>query len=431
MLDSEIIVQEFMPYLRPQGKLWIAFSGGLDSSVLLAIVAKAGLPNQIRAIHINHQLSLHADAWQHHCEKTCASHGVPITIEKVTVVNRGQGIESAAREQRYQVFSGYLAKDDVILFAHHRDDQAETLLFRLLRGAGLAGLAGMRNHRCFHSAHIVRPLLRFSRREICQYADHHHLDWIEDESNDSLGFDRNYLRHEVFPLLETRWVDASRKMSSACAWLSEADGLLTEYVHEDLLRCELRSERVGESLEIKKLLQYSQVRQKHIIRGWCRKNYGLCPETAQLVLLDQVVSARVDAAPLLVWANYEFRRFRGRLYLMRKLPSFDVEEIEWSDDLPLQLPGGGRVECCDDGMGQTLTVRFRQGGERCKPRDRVKSQSLKKLLQEYALEPWLRDRVPLVYSGDTLLAVGDLFICQSCVTDSHPNISFLWVATSE
>ncbi len=426
MSVAEIIVQEITPYLRPGVTLWVAFSGGLDSSVLLHVLARSGLADRSRAIHVNHQLSPRADAWQDHCQKCCAAHAIDFVCDKVVVDKQGRGIEAAARDLRYRVFARRVKRDDLLLFAHHLDDQAETFLFRLVRGTGVAGLAAMKKCRRFHAAHIVRPMLPLTRAQIKDYAAEHGLSWIEDESNDQCALDRNYLRHRVVPVLRKRWRDASHKIAMAARWLSEADELLDEYAGEDLQRCELRRERVGESIALAELLAFSRARQKQIVRAWCRKNFALTPQAAQLEALADMCAARPDATPLLSWHTCQFRRFKNRLFLMAKVPAFAPARLVWTGTEPLQLPDGSLLECAGAGREQRWTVTFRRGGERCKPRARARSQSLKKLLQEYALEPWLRDRVPLVYAGEQLLAVGDLFICDNAVTQALPELCLRW-----
>ncbi|GMG86891.1 tRNA lysidine(34) synthetase TilS [Biformimicrobium ophioploci] len=398
-----------------QGTRWVAFSGGLDSSVLLHLLVAAGVP--VRAIHVNHGLSPNADAWQAHCSAQAEMLGVPFMARRVTVNPAGGGLEQAAREARHGAFAETLVPGDLLLLGHHADDQAETVLFRLLRGAGVKGLGGMRRSRplgggALAQTGVLRPLLEYTRNELEAYARQSGLSWIEDESNADEGLDRNFLRRRVMPLLAGRW-PVARALSRAAAHQQEAAVLLDELGQLDLLACGQRAEHLGSSIDFASWDGLSQARRKNLIRHWVQAQDEKAPETVRLEeALRQLCEAGAEASPRVSLGTLELRRYDGRIYLLAPLAELALSDtgwsVPWDGQAPLPLPGGGLLYC--QGPPGDYRVQLRRGGERAKPEGRRHSQQLKKLLQEYGLEPWLRDRVPLVYRDDELLAVGDLFV---------------------
>lgn len=438
-INIENIVQEFSSYLRTSDTFWVAYSGGLDSTVLLYVMSHLAEHSnstisaqastiQLKAIHVNHQLSSNADLWQSHCEQFCMSLGVPLIAEKVHIQNTGKGIESAARNERYGVFERYMARSDVIVCGHHQDDVAETMMYRLMRGTGLQGLTGIRKHRELKNGVLVRPLLNFSRDEILSYAREHGLHWIEDESNHDQHYDRNFLRHALFPTLKQRWSNVQDRLATTAAWLAESNELMNEYGQQDLKFCELKKARQGESISLEVFTTLSNARQKHIIRYWCYRQNYMTPDAASLDKLSDVTHAREDASPVLVWGQCELRRYKKRLFLVKKLPdAMAVTPIVWDGVNTLKLEDGSKFSCSYTGeKALNLTIKWREQGERCQPENRRHSQTLKKLLQEYELEPWLRHRVPLIYINDELIAVGDLFICKNAEKYIDNTVGFEW-----
>ena len=412
MKDLLPVLQEFNTQLNAANTLYLAFSGGLDSSCLLHLLKQAKLSPTL--LHVNHQLSPSADAWATHCKKVAERYGFPIVVEHVSVSNSGKGLENAARESRYEVFLKYLQSGDCLLTAHHLDDQVETVFFRLLRGAGSRGLSGINIERELGEARMLRPLLKVMREELLDYAKLNELSWVEDESNQNTNLDRNFLRQNIFPLLQGRWPGFARRAAEASSSLCQTGALLDEYAREDILACECRTERTGQSLKIKKLLSLSISRRQNIIRTWISDLGFNLPSRAQMEQLEWLLVAKDDAQPHVIIGNYELRRYNQRVYCMKKLcnlSELQLDELPWDSSRPLNLRGAGRIEQTA-GVPQEFSIRFRRGGERCKPHGRDKSQRLKKLLQEYGLEPWLRDRIPLVFLRGELVAVGDLFTCS-------------------
>lgn len=419
-------VANIRPDLGDTGQVWLAYSGGLDSTVLLHALKTEGIA--VKALHVNHQLSSNADTWQQHCVQQCDKLDCGIVVERVEVRNEGKGLEHAARKARYAVFDRYVEGDDVLLMAHHLDDECETLLFRLLRGSGLKGFAGIKKERVLGGGgKIIRPLLSVSRESILEYANIHELSWVEDESNRDIGFDRNYLREMVLPLLQQRWPNFRKQFSNSITLLRESEQLLAEYGRQDLAECGVREERLGSSIDLSKLTAWSTPRVNQVLRQWLETLGYNSPGLRHLEETQKLIAAREDAAPAVQFGGCELRRYKGRLHCVPRLQELVSRTIKWNSSENLQLPDGSRLAFSgrNPGADPNLEVKFRAGGERCRPLGRDRSQTLKKLLQEYELEPWLRDRVPLIYLNDELIAVGDLWVCDAGIPNA-PEFTFSW-----
>jgi tRNA(Ile)-lysidine synthase len=398
---------------------WVGFSGGLDSTVLLHALAQLHLPVQLRALHINHQISPAADAWQMQCANFCASYSIPFHTEKVRVENTGKGIEDAARAVRYSVFEKNLAHNDYLFTAHHANDQAETLLLRLMRGTGPRGLAAMAAVRPLGAGLLARPLLHFTRAELEAYALVHQLSWVDDESNLDDGYDRNFLRNQVMPLLHSRWPEFKRKWQQTAEMCAQQEAMLEEVAYQDLARAEPAIERVGQSIDLHRLLELSTARQQNLLRYWLRLLDHTTPEQLHWQQIEQqIVAGRKDAQARVTWGNVALQTYRQRLYaLPLQLPQLELQFELNTDDRKPRL----KTDLPD------IRIVYRAGGERCKPAGRAHSQTLKKLLQEYELEPWLRDKVPLVLSGDCVVAVGDLWVCADYVAaEDETGYRLIW-----
>lgn len=395
----------------PSAIWWIGFSGGLDSTVLLHALVQLQLPVQLRALHINHQISSNADAWQTQCANFCAQYSIPFHTEKVRVENTGKGIEDAARAVRYSVFEKNLAPNDFLLTAHHANDQAETLLLRLMRGTGPRGLAAMASVRSLGAGLLARPLLHFTRAELENYALAHQLSWVDDESNLDDDYDRNFLRNQVMPLLHNRWPEFKCKWQQTAELCAQQETVMEEIGCEDLVRAAPVAERVGQSIDLNVMISLSPARQQNVLRYWLRLLNHTTPEQLHWQQIkQQIFNGRDDAQTRVAWGNVALQMYRQRLYaLPLHLPEMELQfESSAGDETPrlkAALPD--------------LRISYRIGGERCKPVGRAHSQTLKKLLHEYELEPWLRDKVPLVFSGDHLVAVGDLWICEGFVAEEN------------
>lgn len=385
----------------------IAFSGGLDSTVLLHLLANTEHLPPLSAIHVHHGLQAAADAWPSHCQSVCDSLGVPLRVIRVQV-QPGASLERAAREARYQAFAEAAGAGEAVLTGQHRDDQAETLLFRLLRGAGVRGLAAMPVHRPLAGGHLVRPLLDVSRAQLEAYAHLHQLKWIEDPSNADPRFSRNYLRHRVFPVLTERWPQAVSSLARTAEHLSEAQELLDELARMDLQVADQPSPYPWlqlPSLALAPLRELSDARQRNALRHWLTPLTRL-PDSDHWASWYSLRDARCDAQPLWRLADGELHRGGERIWwLPATWSDFSHATVSWLDPQnPLELPGNGRLEFIGKTPEGPLQIRYRQGGEIIEVPGRGR-RDLKRLLNECGMPGFMRGRLPLLYQGEQLLAV--------------------------
>ncbi|MGC5702309.1 tRNA lysidine(34) synthetase TilS [Pseudomonas sp. NFXW11] len=398
---------------RDAGHWRIAFSGGLDSTVLLHVLAglaqRQPLP-PLSAVHVHHGLQAAADAWPGHCQAVCDALGLPLQVIRVEV-QPGASLERAAREARYGAFAGLTAVNELLLTAQHRDDQAETLLFRLLRGAGVRGLAAMPHIRPLGAGHLLRPLLGVSRDELEGYAAEHGLSWIEDPSNKDQQYSRNYLRHQLMPMLRARWPQAAASMSRSAAHLREAQGLLDELALMDLEAARGQEDFPWldlPSLALGPLRQLSAARQRNALSHWLSALTRL-PDSDHWVGWESLRDATAAAQPLWRLADGELHRAGERIWWLsgdwlRPLGA----GCSWAaPDQPLQLPGNGQVYFSGQAPARPLQIRYRQGGE-IMPIDGRGHRDLKRLLNEARVPGFVRGRLPLLYQGESLLGVANL-----------------------
>ncbi len=404
--------------------LKIAYSGGLDSHVLLHALAalRTTHPLRLSAVHVDHGLSPLSAAWSRHCAAVCAELQVPLVLETVQVEGgSGEGREAAARRARYAALARHVGSDDVLLTAHHQDDQAETLLLQLLRGAGVQGLAGMRMAMDFSAGRHLRPLLAFNRSTLRHYAETAGLQWIEDPSNADVGYRRNLLRHEVLPLLTQQWPQAVALLARTAQHAGDAAELLDELAAVDLARC--RWQDTAKALSVSALLALSPPHQRNLLRYWLRACGFLAPSTQHLEnLVSQLADSPRSGHARFAWPGTEIRRYRDQLHVMEPLtPLAPGLEVTWDLTRPLALPElGGHLQATPaqgQGIsrarlaGTAVQVRTRRGGEVCRLPGRTHHHKLKKLLQDQGVVPWWRERLPLIYSGEQLVAVADLWVC--------------------
>lgn len=415
-------------------KRWVvAYSGGVDSHVLLHQLAALAVDSTIPpiiAIHINHGLHADASQWQIHCEAVCQNLGIDSISIVVNVDGKG-GVEQSAREARYGAFEQYLQAGDVLFQGHHLDDQAETVLMRLLNGSGPKGLGGIPAQRSLGSAILARPLLSCAKEDILNYAQQHQLRWVEDTSNDDSRYDRNFLRNEIFPKLQQRWPSVKRNLARSGLLSAELSAEVSTLAEADLAACDYRSN--DSSLCINSILALSLNRRFSVLRQLALSLQDLPPSLAVLEQVNNALSADSQAHPLIQYGAAEFRIAAGRLLIMPILPRVDSSSVyQWDGQSLLELDGLGSLEAVStSGRGlryfDRAEVKYRQGGERCKPAGRKYSQTLKKLLQEYGVKPWLRDRVPLVYLDDQLAAVGDYWVCEDFLSPKGESaLELIW-----
>lgn len=406
----------------------IAYSGGVDSHVLLhALVSleRQILATSLCAYHINHHLHERSDEWAQHCEAVCNDLSVKYEVIDVEAnAEKGESPEAKARLARYRALEAVVMSGDLLLTAHHQDDQAETLLLQLFRGSGPKGLAAMPAYAHFGPASIARPLLQFSRDEIRDYAAIHELIWIDDPSNKTHRYDRNFLRHNVMPIIKNRWPSVAKTLSRSAAHCADATRIL-----EEDARCQMERLKgtVPGSLSVTALRVLASPRRAVVLRYWLHSRGFRVPNMARFANIDKgVIFAHRDSSPVVSWPGCEVRRYRDDLYAIRPLAMHDAgKHYPWRINEELRIEGLGVLKAepaIGNGLGDEylqskgLTVRFRQGGERCRPAGRAHVHSLKKLFQECAIPPWERERIPLIYLGEKLIAVAGIVICDGFQT---------------
>ena len=424
---------------EPSRRFVVAFSGGLDSTVLLHALRQIqeDMAIPMVAVHVQHDLHADAGEWESHCKKIASGLSVDYVNIAIEVDRKsGQGLEASARTSRYQALQQIMKPGDWLLSAHHQDDQAETLLLNLLRGSGMAGLAGIGAIQEFGPAKLVRPLLDVPREDLQAYAKSHDLTWLDDPSNADTQFDRNYLRHSIIPKLKERWPAASAKLARSATLASEASALLDHLADDDL-----RSLGQPQRIEIAALAALPDDRQRNALRR-ALKLSGLSspPTTALRQIIDELIPAKPDAEPLVRWTGTQARRYRDHLYLLPEMadePTGQSHKLD-AEDRSVDLPGLGRISLNERGpagikcsvIEAGLEIRFRTGGEEICPAGHDCTHKLKKLLQQKAIVPWMRDRIPLLYAGNHLVAVANLWIASedadnnglSISWDHHPEI---------
>lgn len=402
----------------------IGFSGGLDSTVLLhalAELAKREVLPPLNAIHVHHGLQAVADAWPLHCQQVCNALGVPLHVISVQV-DSGASLEQAARDARYAAFSGCLAEDEVLLTGQHQDDQAETLLFRLLRGAGVRGLAGMPVSRSLGEGHLVRPLLSISREELETYAREHQLHWVEDPSNGDAYYSRNYLRNKVMPVLKSRWPQASASIERTAAHLSEAQQLLEELAQADLTSAKSANAFSWlklPSLALPTLADLSSARQRNALRHWLAPLTRL-PDSDHWVGWETLRNAGQGGRPVWRLADGELHRDQGRIWWLSDnwLQTLTQSPHPWADPRrALELPLNGQIFIEGEIPSGVLEVRYRQGGEVLHLPGRG-HRDLKRLLNESEIPIFVRGRLPLLYREGQFVAVANLPALNVCGHES-------------
>jgi tRNA(Ile)-lysidine synthase len=423
--------------LPDAGRYIVAYSGGVDSHVLLHVLAgrRDELRAPLMAVHVDHGIQSQSGEWRAHCKEVCRQLGVPFhALHTNGVATAGESPEAAARHARYRVLADWLPEDAALLTAQHREDQAETLLLQLFRGAGPRGLSAMPTSTSLGRGRLLRPLLGMTRADILAWAQAHDLDWIEDPSNTDTRYDRNLLRHELLPQLQQRWPGLSGVLARAAVHQSEQAGLADALAEVDLCAC--RSTQ-GNRLLQPALMMLEPARQRNLLRFWIHQQGFAMPSQAVLERIrTEMLFSRDDAQPVVRWGkvrpqggregtlghNAELRRYHGELYLMQALPAHDTElRLRWDlqESLELDVAGGVLIAKPVTGQGLHLPdgpalvdVRFRCGGESLRLPGARHHRTLKNLLQEHGVPDWERERLPLLYAGDTLAAVPGIAVCE-------------------
>jgi len=387
-------------------RVFVAFSGGLDSSVLLHLLVTEQREFEVIPWHINHGLVDAAGQMEQFCVAQAQHYGLEIRVDRLDLGGLDSNIEAEARRQRYRLFEQHAGTGDCVLTAHHADDQAETFLLNAFRGSGSAGLRGIASQRKLGQALLLRPLLKYNRARLEDYASQHEIAWFNDPSNRSNRFDRNFLRNQVMPLLNARWPSLRESLVTSSEIQSETQELLDEIAAADLEVLRAPDYAGNATLDASGLLQLSTGRCANLVRYWVRRAGLAAIPHARLQELMQQLDARAAAMPQIAMPDYSIRRYDRRLFLV---PDDNILRIDGSFEFGLKLEIAiehlrlrstralilKRLHIED--RGQALTLTFRRNLKPNSSRHR-----LKRLFQKHRIPPWERDAVPLVYLDDSL-----------------------------
>lgn len=468
----------------PQQYLVIAYSGGVDSQVLLhalaLLKAQGKISQAIDVCHINHGLSENSRHWQIFAEQQCQALKLPFLCIGVDVDTEAkQSIEALARDARYQALQGYAPKDAAILTGHHLDDQSETFLLALKRGSGLKGLAAMKPTMALGEHTLARPLLTLTRAEIVAYAQHNKLEWIEDESNQDLQFDRNFLRHQVMPILAQRWPSVAHTISRSAQHCQEGQVLLDELAEQDYQAICLAGEDKAEDfycqaphIAITGLMGLSRARFNNFLRYFLTKQQCLMPSSEQLSQVYSQLHAPADKCPAIKVGDKWLRRFQQYFFLMDNLADVSSEtylldnllhgltssvigsttELVLGDNIgkllftltpeksdkakkneSLQLDkniepkGKKQLRLALPKTGQQVSIQFSHQNPKCLPDYRQQRRPLKKVLQELQIPPWQRQRIAFLFYDEQLVAALGYFVCQEFIPQQDcDNLCIKW-----
>ena len=429
-------VGEFLQTYSVGGRrLCVGLSGGLDSIVLLHLLValREACGVSLSVLHVHHGLSPNAEAWTEFCTRICTEWGVPLAVERVHIAaDDARGIEAAARAARYEA---YARQDcDAIVLAHHRDDQAETLMLQLLRGAGIKGLAAMPAERGLEdgAVRLLRPLLDVERDELRAYAEAHGLAWIEDESNRDTRYARNFLRHEVLPVVEQRFPAYRATLARTARHFADCDEILQEMAAIDAAGAIVEG-----CLSVPALAALSPARARNLLRYFLARHDWPTPSAEWLdEALAQLLTARPDAELRLVLEGRELGRYRDRIHVLPPQAPLDGE-WRWQGETVLNLGGLGRLEVVEArGVGVSrarlleAVVRAYAGGGELRPDCRRPRRSVKNLLQESAIPPWQRRRLPALYCGEHLVWLAGIGVdCEYQAGPDEPAWIISWQAS--
>lgn len=413
-------LSSFLQSYSVNQKIFIGYSGGVDSHVLLHLLANSLAKKQnISAVYIHHGLQKAADEWQLHCQHISADLGVQFLALPVDAqANKGESPEEAARNARYQAFANLITKENVLFFAQHEQDQLETVLLQLFRGAGLKGLSGMPVETQIGAGRLLRPLLETSQAEILNYANTHQLKWVEDPSNQDVAYDRNYLRQQILPLVEQRWQGVHQAVLRSAKHCADAQQLLSTKAKLDMLAL---YDKNSQSLDISALLLNDSLQQQWLVREWMNHLNLRMPSMKVLdSILGDICLARSDANPVVQFEGCTIRRYQNRLYRVLECEKTDcLTELKWlnieqalvlSDNTQLSVmssENGIAMRYLNDAQ---VCIKYRSGGEKIGLPRRSGRHSLKKLYQEANIPPWQRERLPLIYIDGQIAAIADLWI---------------------
>ncbi len=395
--------------LPGSGRILIAFSGGADSVCLAGNMVESKPSRPLLAVHIDHGLDEFSSQRAARAQTLADQLGLALQVERLDPAPR-RGGEAAARDARYRIFTQLLSDDELLVTGHHADDQAETVLLRLLRGAGAQGMKGIPQQRRLGAGWLARPLLRWPRSKIIEWLQARELRWQDDPTNTDLGIDRNFLRHRVLPLLESRWPSLRQRLNRSADLALGAAEALDELAAMDLEHVQGRWQTVDHD----RLKALSRFRQGQVLRLWCVR-LGVEPPPGRRidVFLDQIGQAASDRQPSMEWQGHRLSLWRHKLWLHPCPPDCGGWHTRWDGQQPLTLPGRlGKMSI--DGAGSTevrsLTLRFGRHGERIHLPNQKHSQAVRQLMADLGIPPWQRDQWPRIERGGRLLAVGSRWL---------------------
>ena len=425
-------------FLKNFKKLGIAFSGGLDSSVLLKLITENNESiDQLTVLHINHNINKQSDSWELFCKERASELGIDFISWKLESSDKIS--EELLRDKRHEAFKEWADEKDLILTGHHLDDQIETVIFRIFRGTGLRGLEGIKEVSKINDLNFYRPLLNCRKEDLLQYAHDKGLSWIEDDSNKESYFARNIIRNEVMPKITERWPAIDKAIGHLSSRASKADKILSEVAQEDFMNIDGSTE----ALDIVKLQSFSYERQENLIFHWLTHINNLNISSGQRM---QILSSIINPSEgsISFSANSRSRDLNIKILISHEevrilddtalIPLPNDTSLEWNLRDTISIPSGklSLVESPGKGLDkkfleQGATIKARVGGERCKPFGRHKSQKIKNLFQEFKIPDWKRDFIPLIYIGDRIAAVGDLWVCEEFHTSiEEKGMSIIW-----
>lgn len=405
----------------PDGTIYLGYSGGIDSQVMLhSLAMHPVLKHKLIAVHVHHGLQVIADQWAVFCQQQSANLKIPFRLIKVDARPRvGQSLEEAARIARYAVFEQLVTAQDYVLFAHHQEDQLETFLLQLVRGAGVKGLSAMPANSMLGVGRLIRPFLDLPKAQIQDYAHLHDLTWVVDPTNLDDKFDRNWLRQQIVPLLSERWPSIAKTVARSAQHCADASCFIEEWVALQLPT--ILAQDGGLLIEPWQLFNREQRIQ--LLRHWLMIYLARPPANALITaIINQVINARDDRQAVVVAESFRIRKFRHTLFCLdsTQLQPF-ASHLKWSNNqATLDLQNGYSLSLALSNQGvdrflwetQVISVKPRAGGEKLKLAKRKGQHCLKKLYQEAGVSPWLREQIPLIYLNDKLAAVPGLWVAE-------------------
>ena len=409
----------------------IALSGGLDSCVLLHALAKIRTENEInvKVLHVNHQLQTMATEWVEFCKANVNTLGLPFDIEVVSIdKNTGDSLEALARHARYAVFAQHMQTNTCLLTAHHADDQFETFLLQLFRGAGPKGLSAMALQKSFGPGQHARPLLALSREQLEDYAVQNKIQYIQDPSNAEIKFARNFLRNKVIPQIKARYPNVEKSVGRSVQHIATE-----HFILDALLNDKLQDILVENTLDLGKWHLLEQDMQTLLLRKWISDSQMQLPSTkiSQDILL-QLKHAHGESKTTITWADVEIRAYSQRAFLLAKIDEDKYKKstnslINKSEIYELPENYGSLSFNSDSASPLQLSLCFRSGGEKLRLPKHKHHISLKQLCQKNRVLPWMRSRIPLLFDGDVLVAIGDLWLNADWLDEQkRPNFSVNW-----